>query len=202
MSRKFLQRYALFVIDMTGQHKEQAQSIVGNVNRTIRTLRNRHTPILFTQWQYSVLPENIQQSYVFRLQMFQHMDFGLQSWQLLPELNLSANDRIFDQKSGLDAFTDDRVEDYLEDHDVQGVIISGVSTQSCCLATARTAFEKGYDVVMLSDGMAASNLEDHENALIQASEFARVMTCDEAREGYYLIGDEEIAVLRQKSEVA
>eukprot|EP01023_Acetabularia_acetabulum_P040343 TRINITY_DN3910_c0_g1_i2.p2 TRINITY_DN3910_c0_g1~~TRINITY_DN3910_c0_g1_i2.p2 ORF type:complete len:202 (+),score=37.49 TRINITY_DN3910_c0_g1_i2:129-734(+) len=196
----YFSRYALLVIDMNGQHKAVASSILKSLNYTVSQLRKRNTPICFTQWQYnSQMPEEIATQYILRLSRFQHLDTGLQDWQLLPELNLSAKDRIFDQKSAMDAFSDDRLDPYLEDNEVQGVIISGVETQTCCLETAKGAQEKGYDVVMLSDGMAAASKKEHEKALQEAEKFARIMTCEEAVQGYYLVGDDEIKTLRQQT---
>eukprot|EP01024_Parvocaulis_polyphysoides_P031945 TRINITY_DN2875_c0_g1_i1.p3 TRINITY_DN2875_c0_g1~~TRINITY_DN2875_c0_g1_i1.p3 ORF type:complete len:219 (+),score=32.45 TRINITY_DN2875_c0_g1_i1:91-657(+) len=186
---------------MNGQHKTIADKIIKNVNYTISSLRSRQTPIVFSQWQYSQMPEAIATQYVMRLSRFQHLDTGLQDWRLLPELNLSAKDRIFDQKSAMDAFSDERLDPYLEDYEVQGVIISGVETQTCCLETAKSAADKGYDVVMLSDGMAATSQSEHEKGLKEAEKFARIMTCDEAVLGYYLVGDEEIKQLRELKEV-
>eukprot|EP01025_Chloroclados_australasicus_P038130 TRINITY_DN3908_c0_g1_i2.p2 TRINITY_DN3908_c0_g1~~TRINITY_DN3908_c0_g1_i2.p2 ORF type:complete len:177 (-),score=11.38 TRINITY_DN3908_c0_g1_i2:286-816(-) len=100
------------------------------------------------------------------------------------------------KKNSMDAFSDKRLDPYLQDEEIQGVIISGVETQDCCLHTARSAAEKGYDVVMLSDGTASSNESDHEKALNEVSQFGRIMTCAEAVEGYYLVGEKEIKILR------
>jgi isochorismate hydrolase len=65
------------------------------------------------------------------------------------------------EKSQFDAFFQTDLEQQLRDAGVKQLIICGVMTNMCCETTARSAFVKGFDVVMPVDATAAYNYEFH-----------------------------------------
>lgn len=65
------------------------------------------------------------------------------------------------KKSQFDAFYETDLEQQLLHAGVKQLIITGLMTNLCCESTARSAFVKGFDVVMPVDATAAYNYEFH-----------------------------------------
>ena len=74
---------------------------------------------------------------------------------------LPVKDATILKKSQFDAFFETDLEAQLKEADVQQLIITGVMTNLCVETTARTAFVKGFDVVLPVDATAAYNYEFH-----------------------------------------
>ena len=49
---------------------------------------------------------------------------------------------------------------------IDTVLITGTVTNVCCESTARDAMMRNFRTIMVSDGNAASNDQDHANSLI------------------------------------
>jgi len=64
-------------------------------------------------------------------------------------------------KSGLDAFVGSNLEELLQDRGIETVIIGGFLTNCCVESTVRSAVEKGYSVIGLTDGLACNSMHQH-----------------------------------------
>lgn len=73
-------------------------------------------------------------------------------------------DLIISNKKGLDAFPGTDLEDLLRKHNIETVAIGGLLTNCCVESTMRTAFEKGYNVVTLTDCTATTSEEGYKAA--------------------------------------
>lgn len=60
-------------------------------------------------------------------------------------------------KARPDAFTTTNFGAFLKRHSIHDLIIAGVMTDGCVLATARTALRRGYHVFVVQDGVASRN---------------------------------------------
>jgi ureidoacrylate peracid hydrolase len=75
------------------------------------------------------------------------------------------------------------IERLLRDRDIDTLLITGTATNVCCESTARDAMMLNFKVVMVSDGLATHNDEEHNAALsILYGLFGDVQTTDEAIE--------------------
>merc|ERR1712194_670166 len=81
------------------------------------------------------------------------------------DMNPQFGDIKIDGKNGLDAFPGSTLERELLAHGIQTVAICGFLTNCCCESTMRTACEKGFNVITLSDCMGATSIEAHESAV-------------------------------------
>ena len=77
--------------------------------------------------------------------------------------------RITD-KTTYNAFLRTSLEDSLRARGVDTVVITGTLTNLCCETTARDAFCRDFDVVVVDDGCAAAQ-EDHHRATLENLEF-------------------------------
>ncbi len=76
--------------------------------------------------------------------------------EICDELAPEEGDIVVEGKRGLDTFASTNLDFVLRSRDVETVILGGFLTNCCVESTMRTAYEKGYDVVTLTDCTAAT----------------------------------------------
>ncbi len=89
------------------------------------------------------------------------------SWgaQIIDELTPAAGDIVVEGKRGLDAFASTNLDFILRSKGISTVALGGFLTNCCVESTMRSAYENGYRVITLSDCVAATSVEEHQNAL-------------------------------------
>ncbi|MCJ7524142.1 MAG: cysteine hydrolase [Candidatus Aminicenantes bacterium] len=83
---------------------------------------------------------------------------------IIPDLR--HENQIVIKKSRYDAFMDSSLHEVLKKRNVKQLVIGGVMANVCCESTARSAFQKGYEVFFLVDGTAAYNERFHMASLL------------------------------------
>merc|ERR1719277_2891522 len=73
-------------------------------------------------------------------------------------------DVVIAGKKGLDAFPGTDLETQLKAHGIETIVLAGFLTNCCVESTMRTACEKGYNVVTLTDCTATTSKEGHRAA--------------------------------------
>jgi len=89
---------------------------------------------------------------------------GTWNAEFCDEMKPEADDVVVLGKRGLDAFPGTELEEKLKEHGIEHVVLGGFLTNCCVESTMRTAYEKGYDVITLSDCTACSSLTAQEAA--------------------------------------
>ncbi|MFT3698605.1 MAG: cysteine hydrolase [Kofleriaceae bacterium] len=74
-------------------------------------------------------------------------------------------DIVIEGKRGLDTFASTNIDFILRSKGIKTVIIGGFLTNCCVESTMRTAYEHGFEVITLSDCVAATSPEEHANAI-------------------------------------
>ncbi|GLY05698.1 MULTISPECIES: cysteine hydrolase [Actinoplanes] len=74
-------------------------------------------------------------------------------------------DIVIEGKRGLDTFASTNLDFILRSKGIETVIISGFLTNCCVESTMRSAYENGYRVITVTDCMAATSAEAHDNAI-------------------------------------
>jgi nicotinamidase-related amidase len=74
-------------------------------------------------------------------------------------------DIILDGKRGLDSFASANIDFVLRSKGIAKVVLAGVLTNCCVESTMRTAYENGFEVITLTDAVAATSQEEHDNAI-------------------------------------
>ncbi len=72
---------------------------------------------------------------------------------------------MLEGKRGLDAFASTNLDFILRSKGIERVVIGGFLTNCCVESTMRSAYEKGFEVVTLTDCVAATSQEEHDNAI-------------------------------------
>lgn len=84
---------------------------------------------------------------------------------IVDELEPEAGDIVIEGKRGLDTFASTNLDFILRSKGITTVALGGFLTNCCVESTMRSAYENGYQVITLSDCVAGTSIEEHDNAL-------------------------------------
>lgn len=74
-------------------------------------------------------------------------------------------DIVIEGKRGLDAFASTNLDFILRSKGIDTIAIAGFLTNCCVESTMRSGYERGYQVYTLTDCVAATSQEEHDNAI-------------------------------------
>jgi nicotinamidase-related amidase len=112
----------------------EAEQVLENINTLITNARQAGVPVIFIQ--HSNDKTLVRDS---------------DAWQLHPEIQPLDDEDIIHKHHG-DAFKETELHDELEKRKVKTVVVTGLVTHGCVKATSLGALDKGYRVVLVSDG--------------------------------------------------
>lgn len=158
---------ALLILDMQKYFLDRsahafipsAPAIVSNINRLCQAYSRMNLPVIFSRHLNSAQNAGLLDGWWKELIK---EDDPLS--QILPEFN--CGDQTVVKKSRYDAFMDSALDEMLRQMQVRQLVICGVMANVCCESTARSAFQKGYEVFFLVDGTAAYNERFHLASLL------------------------------------
>ncbi len=139
-----------------------APHLINRINALIYTFRRKNLPVVFTK--HINTSENAGQ-------MKSH-------WKDLITINnplssiaseVSIEDSTVIVKSQYDAFYNTDLESILKMAGCKSIIICGLMTHLCCETTARSAFVRGFEVIMPVDGTASYNRMFHLSSIYNLS---------------------------------
>lgn len=84
---------------------------------------------------------------------------------IVDELTPVEGDIVIEGKRGLDTFASTNLDFILRSTGIRTVILGGFLTNCCVESTMRSAYEKGYQVITLTDATAATSPEEHDAAI-------------------------------------
>jgi ureidoacrylate peracid hydrolase len=89
------------------------------------------------------------------------------SWgaAIVDDLTPEPADIVVEGKRGLDTFASTNLDFILRSKGVKTIALGGFLTNCCVESTMRSGYELGYEVITLSDCLAATSAEEHQNAL-------------------------------------
>lgn len=108
--------------------------------------------------------------------------FVKDSWgaEIVEDLAPQADDIVVEGKRGLDTFASTNLDFILRSKGIKTIALGGFLTNCCVESTMRSAYEKGFDVVTLTDCVAATSQAEHDNAIeYDYPMFSRPMASDE-----------------------
>ena len=97
------------------------------------------------------------------------------------EIAPQGDDIVVEGKRGLDTFATTNLDFILRSREIETVMLGGFLTNCCVESTMRSAYEKGYDVITLTDCTAATSADEQKAATAQDYPmFSQPMTSTEA----------------------
>jgi nicotinamidase-related amidase len=150
---------------------EMGRTIVPNIEKLLDVARERKVPVIYGDINY------IAQDPLFKMIPL-HCVPGTTGCEVVDELKPKDEDYIVNIYR-MNAFLFSNLEYLLRVLGVNTVIITGVSTNTGCLLTAMEAFQRGFEVIIASDGCTTYKEEKHQAALEYLKPFAKILTVDE-----------------------
>jgi len=141
------------------------RSMIPKLNDFIKKFRvTTNSPIIFiniTKWQKEYLPENLNELYADPEACYYSNDesgFSEEFFLVRPE----KNDLVI-TKNHPDAFTNKKLTEYLKNNGIKYLVIAGIFTDGCVLATIVNGFSKGYNFVILKDLIETTDVPTRQN---------------------------------------
>ena len=156
---------------------ENSQRVVESARRAGATIL--HAPITFAPG-YGELgdPEKV---YGILKGVIDSNSFVKGTWgaEICDEMAPQEGDIVVEGKRGLDTFATTNLDFILRARGITTIALGGFLTNCCVESTMRTGYEKGYEVITLSDCVAATSQAEHDNALqFDYPMFSEVMTSE------------------------
>ena len=89
------------------------------------------------------------------------------SWgaAIVDEFAPQEGDIVIEGKRGLDTFASTNLDFILRSKGINTIVLGGFLTNCCVESTMRSGYENGYQVITLTDCLAATSVAEHENAI-------------------------------------
>lgn len=89
------------------------------------------------------------------------------SWgaEIVADVAPAEGEIVLEGKRGLDAFGSTNLDFILRSKGIKTVALGGFLTNCCVESTMRSAYERGYEVITLTDCVGATSSEEHANAI-------------------------------------
>ncbi|MCL3861797.1 cysteine hydrolase family protein [Actinotalea sp. K2] len=89
------------------------------------------------------------------------------SWgaEIVGDVAPADGDIVIEGKRGLDAFGSTNLDFILRSKGITTVVLAGFLTNCCVESTMRSAYEKGFEVLTLTDAVGATSQAEHDNAI-------------------------------------
>ena len=144
------------------------RNIVPNINTTIRDCRKAGIPIFYTQAvreasgidlftnNHKILPKKRSE----RIKKIPICIRGTWDAEIIPELSPDKTDHIVIKRRD-SAFQDTELDLWLSSSHIDTIIFCGADTSVCVDSSVRDGFNRGYDIVVISDAVASSHPSFH-----------------------------------------
>ena len=174
---------ALLVIDMQNFFLAETFSSLPKVLRLISHFHSTSHPIIFTQHGHtkSELTPPFQNQLVKKWGKSGSIAQGTKQWELIPEIAEAAKGYPVVAKNSFDAFVNTGLEERLRGKGVERVVVCGVLTDCCCDTTAKSAFNRGFETLLVGDACgAASKMFQEKSLQVFGKYYDRVVDTEEA----------------------
>ena len=142
------------IVDMPTVHP--ASEIIGRAAQLARAFRERRLPVVLV---------NVTSAAPGRTDAGPRKFAFADDWtELVPELGRQPEDHLVSKKAP-GAFIGTLMDDYLRKRGVTQVFIVGIATSIGVEATARSAFDHGYNVVLVVDAMTDRDADSHRHSI-------------------------------------
>ena len=164
----------------------ESTGMLSNTSSLVEKAREKgctivHAPIVFSD-DYKELGDDV---YGILAGVKEGGCFKASEWggEICAELTPKDGDQVVQGKRGLDGFASTNLDFILRRSSIENVVLGGFLTNCCVESTMRTAYEKGYNVVTLTDCCAALSEEEHKASVEKTYPmFSKPMTSSELLE--------------------
>lgn len=160
----------------------ESTNMLANTQETVRRGRElgatiAHAPIMFAEGYAELTPE----PYGILKGVVDSKSFVMGGWgaRIVDVLEPQSGDIVIEGKRGLDTFASTNLDFILRSRGLKTIVLGGFLTNCCVESTMRSAYERGYDVITLTDCTATLSEEEQRFAVTKNFPmFSRPMTHD------------------------
>ena len=158
---------ALLVIDMQNACLHMTTTSLPHVKTLISHFQTRALPLIFIQHGHpeAELTPPYTNQMVRKYGPADVIVTGSKDWELIPEIAELAKGHTIVAKNTYDSFINTDLEKILKGLNVQTVVVCGAMTDCCCDTTARSAFNRGFETLLVKDACGTENEAQHEMAI-------------------------------------
>jgi nicotinamidase-related amidase len=122
-----------------------------------------HAPIMFAKGYYEIT----EHPYGILAGVVESNAFVKGTWgaEIHPDVAPVEGDIVLEGKRGLDTFASTNLDFILRSKGIRTVALGGFLTNCCVESTMRSAYEKGFEVLTLTDCVAGTSEPEHQNAI-------------------------------------
>ena len=196
--------------DLLGMKVSNYQQIIPKLKELISICKNYNVPIFYTQAvressgidlltkTHRILPKSREE----RIKKRPICVRGTWDAKIVDEVKPTNKDHVVIKRRD-SAFQDTETEVWLNSLKVNTLIFCGIDTSICVETSLRDGFNKGYDVMLISDATASANIRHYKTTIEHVKEYyGLVMKVKEIKEvleakknGMYL---DKIKIIREK----
>ncbi|WP_165310469.1 isochorismatase family protein [Vibrio ziniensis] len=152
---------ALIVIDLQNgivalAQEEDVKSVIQNANKLIGAFHAASLPVVLV---------NVAGGAAGRIDLVMPARTMDEKWSALVEALVRDEREILLTKRNWGAFINSDLDQQFKQLGVTQVVVIGISTSIGVESTARQAFELGYNVILCTDAMTDSNLDNHAHSI-------------------------------------
>jgi nicotinamidase-related amidase len=157
MARDFVEEGG-FIADAGGaEYREAARGIIPPLQKVLAAARKAGVTVIFSTDEHT--PEDLELK-----KWPPHSMKGTKWAEILPELGPDEGDLVL-PKTTYSGFLSSDIEKQLKDRGIESVYMTGLHTDCCCRHTSGDLFQRGYDIVWITDALQAFTQEMHEAGL-------------------------------------
>jgi len=145
-----------------------SNSMLQNTIDTVRVARAAGLQIVFIPISFTeVYHEVTSTPYGIMKGVVDNGAFKKNTWgtEIIDVLTPEKEDIIIEGKRSFCGFASTNLDFVLRSKGIKNIALAGYLTNCCVESTMRTAYDKGYNVISLTDCCATLSLEEHNNAL-------------------------------------
>jgi len=176
--------------DLLGIKLDNYQKVIPRIVELIKLCRNVNIPIFYTQAvrepsgidlltrTHRILPKSREE----RIRTRPICVRGTWDSRIIEEVKPIGKDHIIIKRRD-SAFQDTETEVWLKSIGIDTLIFCGIDTSICVETSLRDGFNRGYDVILISDATASSNLQHYKTTLEHVKEYyGMVLSVKELRQ--------------------
>ncbi|AZA90181.1 Isochorismatase family protein yecD [Chryseobacterium nakagawai] len=157
---------ALLVMDMQSSILSSLPDtalLISNMAQAIKNARENQIPVIYIVVGFRQgMPEVSKNNKVFSAIKQQMANVNMQEWMTIhPDLSPQEQDIVITKKR-FSAFAGSDLEVVLRSHDIEHLVLAGISTSGVVLSTLREAADKDYKLTVIEDCCADGDLEVHQ----------------------------------------
>lgn len=143
-------------------------NIVENANSTINLARKKGIPIYWIPIEFSNKHQEMGNNPMGILKIVKdHDGFIRESWgaKIYDEMEYSKNDHVINGKSSICSFSGTNLDQILRNNQIDTILLGGFLSHVCVTSTMVSAYDKGYNVITLTDCVATAGQEAQDKVI-------------------------------------